>query len=428
MINLTINAIRITAEPGTTILAAARANGIHIPTLCYLKDTFADSLCRVCVVEVAGSNKLMPACSTPVREGMAVFTHSELVVESRKMTLDFICRHHRMDCDYCSRVTNCELHALLREHGMDDRIYSSVYHEKEKDCSSPAIIRDYSKCVLCRRCEQVCAKQEIFAIGALNRAAATRIGSAVPMPESGCIGCGQCLTACPTGALSIKNENKALRIALNRKKHVLFALSETDSETAGKLIHILHNMGVEKVFSADAFKSAAAKEISEMVAGGKTGISPLCPAAAKVCGNKVLGRHPEAIFDAWCRETYAAEHNLNTDDIFTVWVSPCTELKAAHRCDLAMTEIELGEAIRRACVSRYTMLQVWKDAPVAEFDPSVCAEGFSGEELGVLIENDAVICAQSVPAIRAQTETEFAFADFFACPGGCRSGGGRYRK
>ena len=122
MINLKINGIQIAAEPGATILTAARANGIHIPTLCFLKDTFADSLCRICVVEVAGSNKLMPACSTPVREGMEVFTHSELVVESRKMTLDFICRHHRMDCDYCSRASNCELHALLREHGMDDRI------------------------------------------------------------------------------------------------------------------------------------------------------------------------------------------------------------------------------------------------------------------------------------------------------------------
>ena len=426
MIDLTINGIRISAEPGTTILAAARANGIHIPTLCYLKDTFADSLCRVCVVEVAGSSRLMPACSTPVREGMEVFTHSETVVESRKMTLDFICRHHRMDCDYCSRAANCELHALLREHGMDDRIYSSVYHGKEKDCSSPAIIRDYSKCVLCRRCEQACAKQEIFAIGALNRAAATRIGSAVPMPESGCIGCGQCLTACPTGALSVKNENKELRIALNRKKHVLFALSETEPETAGKLVSILHGMGAEKVFSADAFKAAAAKEIAGLVAGGKTGISPLCPAAAKVCSNKVFGRHPEAIFDAWCKETYAAEQGLNADDIFTVWVSPCTALKASHRCDLAMTEIELGEAIRRVCVSRYTMHQVWKDAQAAEFDTSTPGEGFSGDRLGCLIQDAKTVCAYGVPAIRAAGE--YDFADFFACPGGCQSGGGRYRK
>ena len=426
MINLKINGIQIAAEPGATILAAARANGIHIPTLCYLKDTFADSLCRVCVVEVAGSNKLMPACSTPVREGMEVFTDSETVVESRKMTLDFICRHHRMDCDYCTRASNCELPALLREHGMDDRIYSSIYHEKEKDCSSPAIIRDFSKCVLCRRCEQACAKQEIFAIGALNRAATTRIGSAVPMPDSSCISCGQCLTACPTGALSVKNENKALRIALNQKKHVLIALSETEPETAGKLVSILHNMGAEKVFSADGFKSAAAKEIAEQVAEGKTGISPLCPAAAKVSSKKALGRHPEAIFDTWCKEVYAAQNGLNAGDIFTVWVSPCTALKAFHRSDLAMTEIELGEAIRRVCVSRYTMHQVWKDAEIAEFDASFSSGGFSGNELGCLIKDAKVICAEGVPAIR--TQNEYDFADFFACPGGCQTGGGHYRK
>lgn len=428
MINLKINGIQVAAEPGATILTAARANGIHIPTLCYLKDAFADSLCRVCVVEVAGSNKLMPACSTPVREGMEVMTNSEIVMESRKMTLDFVCRHHRMDCDYCSRASNCELHALLREHGMDDRIYSSVYHEKEKDCSSPAIIRDYSKCVLCRRCEQACAKQEIFAIGALNRAAATRIGSAVPMPESGCIGCGQCLTACPTGALSVKNENKALRIALNQKKHVLFALTETEPETAGKLVSILHSMGAEKVFAADSFKAVAAKEIAEQVAQGETGISPLCPAAAKVSDKAPLGRHPEAVFDAWCKEIYAAQNGLDADSIFTIWVSPCTALKASHQCNLAMTEVELGEAIRRACVSRYTMHQVWEDAEVAEFDASVCADGFSADELGVLIENAETICAHGVPAIRAQMGIKFAFADFFACPGGCQTGGGRYRR
>lgn len=426
MVNFKINGINLTAKQGTTILTAAHANGVHIPTLCFLKDTFADSLCRVCVVEVAGSNKLMPACSTPVREGMEIYTDSEIVAESRKMTLDFICRNHRMDCDYCSRASNCELHALLREHGMDDRIYSCVYHEKEKDCTSPAIVRDYSKCVKCRRCEQICAKQEIFAIGALNRASSTRIGSAVPMPESGCIGCGQCLTACPTGALSVKNENKALRIALNRKQHVLVALSETEPEIAGKLTHILRSMGAEKVFSAGAFKSMAAKEVAQLVAEGKTGISPLCPAAAKVSSKEAIGRHPEAIFDAWCKDTYAAENGLDTKSIFTVWISPCTALKASHQCDLAMTESELGEAIRRACVSRYTMHQVWKDAEIAELDASVSVERDVGDELGSLIQNARTVRAEGVPAIR--TAADYDFADFFACPGGCRSGGGHYRK
>lgn len=171
MINLKINGKAIAANEGSTILEATQANGIHIPTLCHLADCAPDSSCRICVVEVVGAPRLMPACSTKVNESMEVLTHSEKVVESRKMTLDLICRNHRMDCEYCSRYSDCELHALLREHGMDDRIYSNVHHEQEKDSSSPAIIRDNSKCVLCRRCEKVCEKQSIHAIGSLHRAA-----------------------------------------------------------------------------------------------------------------------------------------------------------------------------------------------------------------------------------------------------------------
>ena len=415
MIKLKINGKSIAAREGSTILEAARENEIHIPTLCHLAGCGPDSSCRVCVAEVAGAPRLMPACSTLASEGMEVLTHSEKVMESRRITLDLICRHHRMDCEYCSRYSSCELHSLLRELGMDDRIYANVYHRQEKDRSSPAIIRDSSKCVLCRRCEKLCEKQGIHAIGALNRAAETKIGSIVPMPESGCIGCGQCLAVCPTGALSIKDEAKALRIAQNRGKTVIFALSP-HIENAGKLVSILHQMGIRMVLDGSGFIAMAAEEVKSELAIGKKGISPICPSAAKLVDARVLGRHPEAIFHEWCRGEYG-------NNIFTVWVSPCTALKAGHKCDYAMTEVELYDHILRSCVSRYTIRQVWSDAVAEPFDPSVPASMLC-DELSAALGGHRTLSAAGAAGIKKSNE-DYDFADFLVCPGGCKNGGGR---
>lgn len=413
MIKLKINGKTIAAAEGSTILEAARENKIHIPTLCHLAGCTPDSSCRVCVVEVKGAPRLMPACTTKVSEGMKVLTLSEKVTESRRMTLDLICRNHRMDCEYCSRYSDCELHALLREHGMDDRIYANVHHEQEKDFTSPAIIRDNSKCVLCRRCEKICEKQSIHAIGALHRAAETKIGSVVPMPESGCIGCGQCLAVCPTGALSIKDESKALRIAANRKQPIIFALSPF-IQHSGKLVSILHSMGIGKVFDGSGFIAMAAAKVKADLADGKKGISPLCPSAEKLVRSQVLGRHPEAIFNLWCKKELG--------EVFTVWVSPCTALKAKHECDLAMTEIELYEHILRSCVSRYTMRQVWEDAVEEPFDVSVLSNHLL-DELSPALDGYKCITVTGAAGINKAAE-DYDFADFLACPGGCAAGGG----
>ncbi len=418
MINLKINCTPIAAKEGSTILECARENGIHIPTLCHLSVCAPDSSCRVCVVELVGAPRLIPACSTKISEGMEILTHSEKVLDSRRTTLDLICRHHRMDCEYCSRYSSCELHSLLRDLGMDDRIYANVHRQQEKDFSSPAIIRDSSKCVLCRRCEKICEKQDVHAIGALGRAADTKIGSIVPMPESGCIGCGQCLAVCPTGALSIKDEAKALRIAQNSGKTILFALSPF-IENGGKLVNILHSMGAGKVFDGSGFIAMAAEEVKSKLALGKRGISPICPAAAKLVDSQLLGRHPEAIFHKWCRKEYG-------EKIFTVWVSPCTAIKAKHECDFAMTEIELYDHILRSCVSRCTMRQVWDDAADEAFDESV-PESALRDELSPAMDGCKTISVSGGSEIKKVREV-FDFADLLACPGGCASGGGYLKK
>lgn len=370
MVNLSINGRNISVRDGATILESARENGIDIPTLCFQKGLFADSMCRICMVEVEGKNRLMPACSTKVREGMVIQTESDKCIDSRKTTLDFICQHHRMDCETCSRYSDCELHALLVRYGMDDRIYMSTYHASDKDLTSAAIVRDYSKCVKCRKCEGVCKAAGIGAVKITGMADKTRVGFAVSAAADGCIDCGLCVATCPVGALSVKNENKALRIALNKKRPVVAALFGQDAQAAGKLVSLLHGMGFTAVVDGGRFAAQA---------------GTICPL------KEHEGPLPEALFHSWAKEHYGK-------DCFTVWISACTALKRTHVCDDAMTEVELAEMIRHAAVSRYTMRQMWQDAAEAPFDPSLEGESKAPE----------------------------AFSNLF-CPGGCTSCGGRYR-
>ncbi|NTV74823.1 MAG: hypothetical protein HGA66_11515 [Holophaga sp.] len=154
-----LNGMDAQAPVGSTILEAARLNDIAIPTLCYLKDKNCIAACRVCVVEVKGARGHVPSCVTVISPGMEILTDSPEVTESRRRTLDLLCANHRMDCEHCSRYSDCELHALLRQFGIDERNYNPYAMEPELDESSAHLVRDRSKCVLCRRCVAACRDQ-----------------------------------------------------------------------------------------------------------------------------------------------------------------------------------------------------------------------------------------------------------------------------
>ncbi|MBR2481184.1 MAG: (2Fe-2S)-binding protein, partial [Clostridia bacterium] len=202
MVNLKINGQDVSVPAGTTILDAARSVGIKIPTLCYLRDINAIGACRVCVVEVKGARSLVASCVYPVNEGMEVTTNSAKVIEARRTTVELILSDHDKNCLSCVRNQNCELQRLSEELGCDAKRFSGAVNEFDIDATTPYIVRDNNKCVLCRRCVAACKEyQGLSIIGANSRGFATHIGASFDfdLKDVPCVGCGQCISACPVG-------------------------------------------------------------------------------------------------------------------------------------------------------------------------------------------------------------------------------------
>ena len=218
MINLKINNIPVCVPEGSTILEAARSIGIKIPTLCHMKELSELGACRVCVVEVKGMRSLVAACEYPATEGMEVLTSTKRVFSSRKTTIELILSDHRKDCLSCERNTNCELQRLSYKYGCDSKKFQGETRNFVFDNSTDYLIRDNSKCILCRRCIAVCKKvQGVGAIGANGRGFGTHVACAFDMKlkNTACVGCGQCINVCPTGALTEKSEVDRMWAAMN---------------------------------------------------------------------------------------------------------------------------------------------------------------------------------------------------------------------
>ncbi len=422
-------------NPGETILDAAKRAEIDIPTLCHIKGVSTPAACRMCVVEVAGSPRLQAACATALREGMEIETESERVAESRKKTLDLMCKHHRMDCEYCPNYTFCELHGLLRRYGMDDRLYSRVYHERDADESGTCIVRDPSKCVLCRRCVAVCHRQGLDVPGALGRGERTKIGSLPAIADSACVGCGQCVRNCPTGALFVKNDSDEIFRAINRKKCIVFGITretskdigrffgETEGDNMGKLTALLKKMGTAAVLDASAFETKCAKKAAEILKSADTPrILTRCPAAALT-----LKDEPGLVKLPTAQEAFQeAVKELKMQDIFTVYVSPCASAKREKACDLVLTTTELYTYLLRACVSRVTLRRVWERTQPEDMTEST--------EPGFFADLAKLVGWDSVPPVADGIVEAKAFLSrgqvpvmARACPGGCLNGGGQMR-
>lgn len=389
-ITIKINGVEVSAPAGSTILEAARLAHIKIPTLCFLKEINEIGACRICVVEVKGARSLVASCVYPISEGMEVWTNTPKVLESRKKTLQLILSTHRKECLSCVRSGNCELQQLCQELKVDDENkYSGEMQQSMLDTSAAHMVRDNSKCILCRRCTAVCENvQGIGVIGANGRGFSTYIGQAFDMglAQTSCVSCGQCIAVCPTGALYEKDCTDQVFAALaDPSKHVFVQTAPSvraglgeefglpiGTNVEGKMVAALRRLGFEKVFdtdfAADLTIMEEAHEFLDRVKNG--GVLPLItscsPGWVKYCEhyfpdmteNLSSCKSPQQMFGATLKTYYAQKAGIDPKDIVCVSVMPCTAKKfeigrddqAASGyadVDISLTTRELARMIKR---------------------------------------------------------------------------------
>ena len=388
MVSLRINDIPVTVPEGSTVLEAARSAGFNIPSLCFLKDINEIGACRICVVEVKGAKSLVASCVYPVAEGMEVYTNTERVRKSRQLTLELILSNHRMDCLTCSRNSHCELLQLAGDLGIDAVRYANDNMPPQIEASAPHLVRDNSKCVLCRRCTAVCRKtQEVGVIGPNDRGFHTHIGCAFDrdLAEVDCVSCGQCIVACPTGALSEKDDTARVLAALNDPaKHVVVGPAPSirvtlgecfglpiGTNVEGKMVTALRRLGFDKVFDVDTAADFTILEegtefLSRLNGGGNLPLIPSCSPGwvtylekhhPELIDHLSTAKSPQAMFGAVAKTYYAQKMGWDPHDVVSVSVMPCTAKKyEASRpelgrdgyqdVDYVLTTRELAKLIR----------------------------------------------------------------------------------
>ncbi len=390
LINLTIDGEKIEVPEGTTILQAASLLNVHIPTLCYHEDQAVKAVCRICVVEVEGQRLLPAACSTPVSEGMVVKTASPKVIAARKNIMELILARHPQDCLNCSKNGSCELQKIARNLNMTrPNRYEQDIRSARFDDSSPSIVRDMRKCILCNRCVEVCSgKQGVMVMAKENRGFDTVI---VPpygkkLVDTSCVNCGQCVQVCPVGAISINDDTEKVYSQIEAGKtmvvqiapSVRITLAESlgyapGTVTTGKIVHALHKIGFKWVFDSDFSADLTIMEegtefLNRLNNGGTLPlITSCCPAWVKYCETYAYdelehlssAKSPQQMFGAVIKTYFAKKENIDPADICSVSVMPCTAKKFECKrpefndsgykdVDISITVVELAKMIRTA--------------------------------------------------------------------------------
>ena len=420
MINLKIDDKEIQVEEGTTILQAARQASIDIPTLCFLKDINEIGDCRMCIVQVDGRRGFATSCIQKVEEGMVVKTHSKEVIEARKVILDLILSNHQRDCLTCTRNGNCELQNLAVKFNVTGIEYEGETNKHQIDDLSPSIVRDFNKCILCRRCVSVCKKvQEIGAIDCINRGFNSCISTVGDnsLNDVNCTFCGQCIEACPVGALrekdSIEEAWEKLKdpdtcVIVQTAPAVRVALGEEfgmpiGTNVTGKMVAALKRLGFDKVFDTNTGADfTIMEEGTEFIQRLNENYNlPMITSCSPGWVRYVEANYPENIkylsscksphemFGALIKTYYAEKNNIDPEKIYVVSVMPCiakkyerqrTELKnnGMYDVDCVLTTRELARMIKQANIEFSELENEEFDNPMGEATGAAAIFGVTG--------------------------------------------------
>ncbi|MDK2881818.1 MAG: NADP-reducing hydrogenase subunit HndD [Bacillota bacterium] len=405
-ITLTIDGREVQAAKGMTVLEAARAAGIKIPTLCYHPELKPEGACRLCVVEVKGAKSLVASCVMPVSNGMEVYTNTPFVREARRTALELLLANHPFECLTCERNGNCELQTLAHDLGVREVRYQGEKRNVPKDTSSPALVRDPNKCILCGRCVRMCSEvQGVSALGYVGRGWDTLI---LPLfnrdlAEVACVACGQCSTVCPTGAITEKSYVDAVWKALgDPKKHVVVQTAPATrvsvgeamgmppgSIVTGKMVAALRRLGFDRVFDTDFTADLTIMEeghelLERLQEGGPLPLITSCsPGWVKYCEHfypELLPhvsscKSPQQMFGALAKTYYAEKMGLKPEDVYVVSIMPCTAKKfEAQRpemtasgvpdVDAVLTTRELARMLKEAGIDFESLPEEEYDAPL----------------------------------------------------------------
>jgi iron-only hydrogenase group A len=403
-----VNKRPVEARSGEMLLTTLRRAGINVPTLCHMADLTPTGACRMCVVEVEGQRNLVPSCAAPVVDGMKVQTHSPRAIRARKTIVELLLANHPDDCLYCVRNGRCQLQTLAEELGVRQRRYVGTKSEHKVDMSSPSIVRDPAKCILCGKCVRLCEEiQGVSAIDFHGRGCRARIGTAMEqgLNISSCINCGQCIMVCPTGALREQSHTKEVTTALDDPDKVVVvqhapavsvSLAEEfglkpGTDVAGTMTAALRKLGFDRVFDTSlAADLTIMEEASELVERIKNkGRLPMMTSCSpgwikfveefypEFIPNLSTCKSPQMMMGALIKTFWAQRESLDPANIFSVSIMPCTakkfeierpEMVADGRPDVdaVLTTRELARMIRMRGLDLAALEPEPADSPLGE--------------------------------------------------------------
>ena len=442
MVTITIDGVEVKAPEGSTILEAAKIAGIDIPTLCFLKDINEMGDCRMCIVEVEGRRGFATSCIQKIEEGMVIHTHTPNVLEARHVILDLIISNHAKDCLTCTRSGNCELQALATKFNVLKVEFPGEVTKHKIDDLSPSIVRDFNKCILCRRCVAACKNvQKIGAIDCINRGFESCISTVGDhsLNDVNCTNCGQCIQACPTGALHeketiddvwVKLKDPETYVVVQTAPAVRVALGEEfgmpiGTNVTGKMVTALKRLGFNKVFDtntgADLTIMEEATEFIERIQGNKvlpmiTSCSPGWVKYIEMNYPELLPhlsscKSPHQMFGAIIKTYFAEKQGIDPNKIYMVSVMPCIAKKferqreemkenGLYDVDNVITTRELARMIKQANIEFTTLEDSEFDDPMGEATGAAAIFGTTGGvmEAALRTAQDILTC-QSLPKI-----------------------------